>query len=474
MPKPKLKTSIVLCMILVSWKAFAGEVERPKLALHVTPPPAKISSVCGPMRAPHPPCNLGSSTLTVHGQIEQPYTVYVLIVDGPPVPGVLGASFGISYGPHLALSSWFTCADGIESRFGSWPASGTGNVLTWNTCQNTPAPGDLDNGVTAVLGAFYTWAYADDALQITPHPASGEYSISVCTTSATMKMDPAKTPRAGFGAQSGFDPCIGGLSPYSYFQNLPSGDLSSVSIKLTAVAVGRASVVFSPQTVDMSKFIPFHRDGYTYHGDVDPNRISISPAEAGAVINNVGSLPQVTNGGVVRGFVSFSLLSTVGNQASCFEAILRGPEARAVIDIMNSAFGSNSAAKDAVWQFACSEFLTNGSDLPADVSTSVSITFSGFEFDHASKLYVTTMRVKNIGSSLIQGPLSIVIHTSGAVLQGPDGRTCAIEPAGYPYITLPSNISPGASVERQVRFSNLADEVVEIVDSKAFSGVGVR
>jgi len=446
-------------------------VESPKLVLHVTAPTSKECR-----SAPHSPCNLGSELINVTGAIGQPYSVYLLMVDGNQAVGALGASFGVSHGPHIRLD-WTLCADGIESRDDTWPASGTGNVITWNTCQETPTPGDLDNGVTAVIGCFYSWAYADDSIQLIPNPSSGEYKVSTCVGRA-WNLDPTKAGRAGFGSQAGFDPCKGLLSPYSRFQDLTEDDLNSVVIKLSSVVLGHVSLVFSPKEADMTKFGPFHREGYGYGGDSDPYRFTISPAEVKEIIRRVGMLPQVTSGGVVRGFISFSLLSTAGTETSCFEAMLAGTtDPRGVIDAMNLAFVNNPPAKDALMQFACGRFLTNASDLPMNVSGSVAITYSEIEFDPVSKLYVTSMSAKNVGSSPIPGPITVVIHTNGAVLQDPDGRTCAIAAStflSWPYITIDSGMAPGTGVEKRLRFDHVVTTLEMIKETEVFAGEGLR
>ena len=68
------------------------------------------------------------------------------------------------------------CASGLEfpngptgSSTDEWPASGGGNRLTWDSsidCQTTTLGMD---GVHAVAGSFYVYAYSDDLFQVTPN-----------------------------------------------------------------------------------------------------------------------------------------------------------------------------------------------------------------------------------------------------------------------------------------------------------------
>ena len=194
---------------------MAGTNDVAKLALHLqAAPTGKASSVCD--RAPLPPCTAGDSSLVVVGDLNTPYDLYVLVLDGSALAGVGGAAFGIEYGPGVVVSGWTLCADLDFSgapQGSQWPDSGSGNLITWNVttnCQNTPAEGDLDYGVTAVLGALHVYSYAAETISITPrnYAPNPDFSVTDCTPEKSDPPYPDNAGRVAFGQISqAYDPC---------------------------------------------------------------------------------------------------------------------------------------------------------------------------------------------------------------------------------------------------------------------------
>lgn len=87
-------------------------------------------------------------------------------------PAVLGVDFGIAYdaapGHGVDVISWTPCSE-IQFTSDGWPASGTGNLLTWDhatVCveDSVATPGNH----RAVLGVFYVYAYSADVFRVTP------------------------------------------------------------------------------------------------------------------------------------------------------------------------------------------------------------------------------------------------------------------------------------------------------------------
>ena len=140
-------------------------------------------------------------------------------MDGNAASGIAGAAFGIDYngavGAGVDVYSWTMCADAQYSSGPAgvnWPAPGSGNLLVWDRtqhCQNTIASGDLDNGVTAVLGSFYVYAYSADLFLITqrtyvPVP---DLSVGICNGDELPLLFPNAVGKVGFGVTTGVDPC---------------------------------------------------------------------------------------------------------------------------------------------------------------------------------------------------------------------------------------------------------------------------
>jgi hypothetical protein len=190
-------------------------VDGPKIAGHLTAYTA--AKIC--QNAPKPPCNPGTGSLVVHGEVNTPYNLYLLVLDGSATTGIAGASFGIEYDEAanggLDVFSWVLCADAEYSGgpAGSpWPAAGSGNMIIWDAgdaCQQTSASGDTDGGVTAVLGCFYVYAYSEDVFQIGRREFAAAPDFRVCTCEPGEKNLelPGAAGKVGFGSGQGVDPC---------------------------------------------------------------------------------------------------------------------------------------------------------------------------------------------------------------------------------------------------------------------------
>jgi Subtilase family/FlgD Ig-like domain len=201
-------------LLLAPSQATAIQNANAKIAGHLRVHAAKSQPCTSP---PIPSCNSGEASLTDAGLTGVGYDLYLLVLDANPTAGVAGASFGISYGPNLSVGSWQLCAD-LNFTGGpvgvSWPQSGSGNVVTWvadTNCQNTPAPGDNNGDVTAVIGALYVYAYAADVFEITrreyvPEP---DLSVASCNGDLSNVVFPQNAGKVGFGTAEGYDPCEG-------------------------------------------------------------------------------------------------------------------------------------------------------------------------------------------------------------------------------------------------------------------------
>lgn len=212
----------VACLLLFpSEKAQAAHNIDAKIAAHiVNHVTQKGYNFCA--GAPNPPCNEGGQGLFVQGETETYYDLYLFVADGDTAFGVSGAAFGISYNgtPNKGLDvlGWILCAD---AEYGSapsgpfWPDDGSGNLIVWdelNNCQKTPAPGDTDAGVTALLGILYVYAYDNDIFRITRRPYISPPVIEVTSCGRSATRDtlafPQSVGRVAFGPSGGgYDPC---------------------------------------------------------------------------------------------------------------------------------------------------------------------------------------------------------------------------------------------------------------------------
>src|SRR6266487_4922411 len=119
------------------------------------------------------------------------------------------------------------------------------------------------------------------------------------------------------------------LSPYSDFQAMTLADMDSLRVKLTYggpqdYLLATLVIVKASAPASIARFTPYRREGFEYSNDDGPIGTSAaSRQELKAIIDNVGSLPRVTDGGVdAKGYVSFALMSTAGGTTKVFESIV--------------------------------------------------------------------------------------------------------------------------------------------------------
>jgi len=153
-----------------------------------------------------------------------------LVIAKAGTEGVAAASFGISYcgskgaGIDPEFVTWTPCADGLQfpnndGVHGNFPQPGGGMRITWNNSTSCQTEVIGHDGVHAVVGVFYVYAYSRDFLQITPNNnlqgGVPELAVANCagvTTDLYQVWGPAIVVqlmgRVGFNA-FGYSPCGG-------------------------------------------------------------------------------------------------------------------------------------------------------------------------------------------------------------------------------------------------------------------------
>jgi hypothetical protein len=115
------------------------------------------------------PPDCENDELLGEGSLYTSYYAILAVFNANGEAGIKGLSCGLEYNntPSQGVDvwSWTRCTDGLEFDNHNWPASGGGNRITWNTCQNEE-PGGAGSGVTAIVGFFYLSAYSDDTFRV--------------------------------------------------------------------------------------------------------------------------------------------------------------------------------------------------------------------------------------------------------------------------------------------------------------------
>jgi hypothetical protein len=91
-----------------------------------------------------------------------------------------------------------------------------------------------------------------------------------------------------------------------------------------------------------------------------------------------------------------------------------------------------------------------------DISSSVSVTRSGYSYNPLSRRYAQTVTLKNNSGSPIAGPISLALDglTANATLFNPAGTTACAVPLGSPYVTVAGPLAPGSSASVVLQFTD--------------------
>ena len=219
----------------------AGSLPDAKVALHLQPYTAK--NICVPeSQGGEAPDLTPCSQYATAGSTGTPYNAYLTVAAPSSLtehPGVLALSCGILYqdgelggatrfdGVGVDVYQWSLCNAGTEVPNGptglledEWPASGGGNRMVLFDCQLSTVPGYESEGVVAVFGTFYVYAYSQDVFEITPNNnllSGPELQVVDCERGPTNLDDGA----AGFltfsadGSVPGCNPCLQDCDPDS-------------------------------------------------------------------------------------------------------------------------------------------------------------------------------------------------------------------------------------------------------------------
>lgn len=271
-----------------------------------------------------------------------------------------------------------------------------------------------------------------------------------------------------------------GLSPYTVFQAMSLEELKTLQVKLTYVGPQQditPSVGFTStfNKLDLNLFVAFRRPGLNYNNDdLAVQTFTASPAELQALIQHVGTLPNVVSGGVSGEVLSFALLNTSGG-TKAFEAVLGKSDSIDLLAKLRLALATNKTGLRRLSELACPLALLEPTR-PTDVLSQVSVTMSGVRLNRTTGRYVGSATVRNNASDLL-GPVSLVLDLSGSViLSNADGTTCGTEPVGRAFINLPltnNTLPAGASVMIGLEFENPNNEPVQAT-AKVLAGPGAR
>jgi hypothetical protein len=188
-----------------------------------------------------------------------------------------------------------------------------------------------------------------------------------------------------------------------------------------------------------------------------------SPLQS-AMLTNTGYAPLTIFGFTMTGanptdFVIFSndcpaSSSTLGIGDSChlkffFRASILGPES-ATLNIASNAAGTPTPQ---------TSISFSGTGIPlcaTDVSSSVSVTRSGYSYNPLSRRYAQTITLKNNSGNPIPGPISLALDglSANATLFNSAGTTACAVPLGSPYVSVAGPLAPGASAPVVLQFTD--------------------
>ena len=219
-----MKTAVLTLLFLNVFSLLSLGNENVKLALHVKPKVlTRPVDVCA-----EAPQDLPCSQYETRGSFNIPYDVYLVAGNGDPSIGIASISTGIDYNGGsggLLIADWVICA-GYSFESGPWPEPNTSILAGWTlpgNCQSQLIPGAPLEGVHAIAGAFYVYAYGADTLRFVP----GEYGpiqIGGCDGSFA-DLSAASTGSIVFSNQAsskGANPCAPVSSRHSSWGRIKS------------------------------------------------------------------------------------------------------------------------------------------------------------------------------------------------------------------------------------------------------------
>lgn len=194
--------------------AGAAPNSEARLAIHLLPHAANGCARPGAT----PPCSDIVSNGDTYPTL---YYAYLLVTNADAVAGIAGVQCGLDYdgtpGHGVEVFGWTLCAS-MEAASTGWPASGGGNLITWDSstrCQRAE-PAGSGTGVVATAGYFYLAAYEADRLSIKRRPLDDAARVFDCAGASYTLEDvntPHDPPYLGYAAFShgavsqGFIPC---------------------------------------------------------------------------------------------------------------------------------------------------------------------------------------------------------------------------------------------------------------------------
>ena len=133
-----------------------------------------------------------------------------------------------------------------------------------------------------------------------------------------------------------------------------------------------------------------------------------------------------------------------------------------LVQIVGQGFGSITATSGGLSDFATFVVEDPASPLaPADLTSQVTISRSGFRLDRVSGFFVQDLRITNTSTVTLPASLYLVFSglTPGVTLVNKSGLTEALAPVGSSYLTIPLpgeglSLPPGGSAQFTLQFLN--------------------
>lgn len=267
------------------------------------------------------------------------------------------------------------------------------------------------------------------------------------------------------------------FSPYAVFEAMSLTDLQTLQVQLTPHPLASEGIVVpvtftsTSNTIDLSLFDPFRRPELDY-SDVSGTTFKATPTALKAIIDNVGTLPNVTAGGLdANAVMSFTLVN--GNIG--FDAALNSSDANDLFQQLRLSLASNMDGVVALQSLGC-EFDLVEAGQPSDVTLSVTVQLMGVRLDREAGLFVGGASVMNNSGLSIPGPISLVLALSAGVsLANLDGITCVTSPGGVAFLNISdSALAPGAEVLGIIEYDNPDRLEISTPLVKVLAGPGAR
>lgn len=376
--------------------------------------------------------------------------------------GLSSTNYTISYAPGqltVTSGSVLVTADNVSRVYGQANPAFTVSYSGFASGDSTSTlSGTLNCSTTAGIGTpVGTYPITCSGLSSTNYTITytpGQLSI----TPASLSVSANNTSRQYGQANPLFAPSYAGFVDGDSTSSL-SGILSCLTTATPSSPVGTYAIACSGL------------NSTNYSIGYVPGQLSVTPAPLTITANNASRQVGQPNPAFMAsygGFVNGDSTAALSGTLSCSTtASVSSPVGTYPINCSGLTSTNYSIT------YLPGQLAITAAACALNVSSSVSITRSGFSYSPITKRYAQTLTVQNTSGVALPGPAYIVFDnlSSNATLLNATGSTACGAPTGSSYVAIPSGINAGAITNLVLQFADPSNATISY-GLRALAGAG--